>query len=161
MAVLLVGYAEQRADIARDRPADPLTAEQAIAAAVDAVVAITARAGLRDAAGAYSLQSCTSTTDSPYRVVVNMTFSVPQGNPPGYLDDVADAMAPLGWVDAATSAPYFGQKLVHDGSVSTFYRNTERTDLATMTVDGECRVVTTARPSAAWVDITERLRAGR
>jgi hypothetical protein len=158
VAVLLVGYAERRASIDRDRPADPLTEEQAVGTAVDAAVAIVERAGLRDATGAYSVQSCTA-EDSPYRVVVNMTFTVPQGNPPGYLDDVADAMTTLGWVDAATSAPHFGHKLVHDGSVSTFYRNTERVDLATMTVDGECRVVSTARRSAAWVDITERLRA--
>lgn len=158
VAVLVVGRAERAALRAREHPADPLTAQQATAQAVTAAVDIAAAADLQDPAGAYSVRSCTTGDGPPYRAVVNMTFLVPQGNPPRYLADVADVMTDLGWTTAATSAPHFGHKLVHDGLTATFFRNAERTDLATMTVDGACRVVDTEQPRD-WVDVTARLRA--
>lgn len=160
VAVLVVGHAERAALRAAQRPADPLTAEQVTAQAVDAVVDIAAAADLQRPTGAYAMRSCTSAVDPPYRAVVNMTFAVPQGNPPRYLAGVAEAMTGLGWTRAATPAPHFGHKLVRDGLTATFFRNTERTDLATMTVDGECRVVE-AEQRREWVDVTARLRAAR
>lgn len=158
VAVLVVLRADRRAAQARDQPSDPLHPEQATVEAVDAVLDIVGAADLRAPAGAYSLQSCSTAGGAPYRVVVNLTFAVPQGNPPGYLNEVAFAMRESGWSDAATAAPHFGHKLTADGLTSTFYRNGERTDLATMTVDGECRVIDVERPTA-WVDLTARLRA--
>jgi len=127
---------ERRALEARQFAGDPLTAEQAGASAVDAVTGIVATAHLQAPAGAFSFRSCTNATDPPYRAVVNVTFTVPQGNPPRYLKDVADAMTRSGWTEAAGRAPHFGYVLVRAGTTATFYRNGERTDLATMTVDG-------------------------
>lgn len=157
-AVLVVVRADRRAAHARDHPVDTLTAQQAITGAVDAVLDIVEAAGLQSPAGAYSFRSCNTAGGPPYRVVVNLNFTVPQGNPPGYLKSVASTMNELGWSDAATPAPHFGHKLTAAGLTSTFFRTRERTDLATMTVDGECRVVDVERPTA-WVDVTARLRA--
>ena len=163
VAVLVVTRAEHRAALAREQPADPLSEERASAITVDAVVDIVGLADLDEPSGAYSLRSCSTATDPPYRVVVNMTFAVPQGNPPRYLAGIASAMTEIGWTSAATPAPHFGHKLTRAGLTATFFRNPERTDLATMTVDGECRVLAPEHraPDVAWVDVTERLRAAR
>lgn len=160
VAVLVVVHEDRQAVHARDHPADPITDEQASTSTVRAVLDIANAADLQAPAGAYSLRSCNTTDGPPYRVVVNMTFLVPQGNPPRYLNGVAVTMHELGWTEAATPAPHFGHKLVKDGLTSTFFRNGERTDLATMTVDGECRVVV-AEGGTEWIDLTARLRAVR
>jgi hypothetical protein len=156
--VLVVIRAENRAVHARDHPDVPLTEEQATADTVDAAVAIVAVARLADPAGAYAFRPCSTSDGPPYRVVVQLTFTVPQGNPPAYLDGVAADMIGAGWREAPTDAPHFGHKLTGSGLTATFFRNTERTDLATMTVDGECRVVTDHRRDG-WIDLTGRLRS--
>jgi hypothetical protein len=88
-----------------------------------------------------------------------MTFALPQGNSVGYLNDVASAMVADGWSDTGVAAAHFGHKLVRQGIVAVLFRNAERTDVATMRLFGECAV--DSRTSAAWTEITERLRRGR
>jgi hypothetical protein len=139
--------------------ADPLSDERASAEVVDAAVEITRRAGLRDPAGGYAFRSCNNAHDPPFQATVHMTFSLPQGNSVGYLTDVGSAMADLGWTEAATAAEHFGSKLTRSGMTAVFYRNPERTDLATMRIYGECRVMAQYRnDDPAWTELTDRLR---
>jgi hypothetical protein len=157
--VLLVTHSAARAAYLRDHPADPLTDDRASAQVVDAVVDIVSTAGLRDPAGGYAFRSCTNADDPPYQVTVDMTFTVPQGDSVGYLDDVATAMVSLGWTDTASPGEHFGRKLTRAGLTSDFHRNPERIDLATMRVSGECRVVTDHHADdPVWTELTARLR---
>jgi hypothetical protein len=162
VVVLAVNHSMSRAIEARDRPANPLTDAQAAAQVVDAAVEVTRTARLRGPAGGYAFRSCRNANDPPYRATVHLTFSVPQGNPVDYLNGVATSMIGLGWKDADARAEHFGRKLTRTGLTAEFYRNPERTDIATMRVDGECRVVTDHRADdPAWVEVTDRLRQGR
>jgi hypothetical protein len=159
VVVLMVNHSQSRAGDARAHPANPLTDERASAEVVDATLELTDAAGLRDPAGGYAFRSCNTADGPPYQATVQMTFSVPQGNSIGYLDGVASTMVGLGWTNAAR-AEHFGRKLTRAGLTAVFYRNTERTDVATMGVTGECRVVSDHRADdPAWIELTDRLRA--
>jgi hypothetical protein len=162
VAVLVVTHAAARSAQLREHPADPLTDEQARTLVVDAAVAIASAAGLRDRAGGYAFRSCKNADDPPYQVIVDMTFAVPRGNSVKFLDDVAAAMVSLGWERSETQSEHFGRKLAKAGLVSTFHRNPEQLDVATMRIYGECRVVADHRADdPGWVDITQGLRLAR
>jgi hypothetical protein len=139
-------------------PADSRTAEQASSILVDAATGIVGAASLDGPSGGVALRSCTNAQDPPYQAVVHMTFILPQGNSVGYLNDVAAALSADGWSETGVAAEHFGHKLSRDGIVSVFYRNTERTDMATMRLLGPCAV--DRRTTAAWTEITEHLRRG-
>jgi S1-C subfamily serine protease len=159
VVVLVVSHSQSRAADARDHPANPLTDERASAEVIDAALELTAAAGLRDPAGGYAFRSCNSAEGPPYQATIQMTFAVPQGNSTGYLNDVASSMIGLGWTNAESRAEHFGRKLTRAGLTAVFYRNTERTDVATMRVTGECRVVSDHRADdPAWIELTDRLR---
>lgn len=146
----------------RDHPADPLGDGRASAQVVDAVVDVVRAAGLRDPAGGYAFRSCKNADDPPYQVVVDLNFAVPQGNSVSYLDDVASAMGLLGWTDTQLTTEHFGRKLTKAGLTAVVQRNPERTDLATMRVYGECRVVTDHHADdPVWTELTTRLRQTR
>jgi hypothetical protein len=156
--VVAVNHEHSRAT----RAPDPLSDERASAQVVEAAVEITRRAELRDPAGGYAFRSCNNAHDPPYQAVVHMTFLLPQGNSVGYLSGVGAAMTALGWTEAATPAEHFGRKLTRSGVTAVFYRNPERTDLATMRIYGECRVVTDHRnDDPMWTELTDRLRRPR
>lgn len=136
-----------------------MTELQATSQVVDAAVRIVRDADLRSTAGGTALMSCENAVDPPYRATVHMTFVLPQGNSVAYLANVAAAMTAGGWAEAATPAEHFGHSLTRDGLHATFYRNPENTDLATMRLTGECRVVAEHRDTAAvWTEVTDRLR---
>jgi hypothetical protein len=159
VVVMLVTHSAARAAYLRDHPANALTDEQASAQVVDAVVDVVGTAGLRDPAGGYAFRSCKNADDPPYQVTVDMTFAVPQGNSVGYLDAVAKAMVGLGWTDAESLSEHFGRKMTRAGLTSVFHRNPESLDLATMSVSGECRVVSDHHADdPVWTELTARLR---
>ena len=159
IVVLVVTHTAARAGYLRDHPADPLTDDQASAQVVDAVVDVVKTTGLRDAAGGYAFRSCKNADDPPYQVTVNMTFTLPQGNSVAYLNGVATAMSGLGWTDTGSPSEHFGRKLTRAGLTAVFHRNPERSDLATMQVSGECRVMTDHHADdPVWTELTARLR---
>lgn len=157
-AALLIDGSRSPDPYARDLPADSLTADQASSRVVDAAADIVAAAHLRDPSGGVALRSCVNAQDPPFQAVIFMTFVLPQGNSVGYLNDVATAMIAEGWSDTGVAAEHFGHKLARQGIVAVFFRATERTDVATMRLFGECAVH--SRTSSAWTEITERLRRG-
>ena len=160
--VVTVNHSHTQAAFAYDHPADPLTDEQASAEVIEAAIAVTKAAGLRDPAGGYAFRSCKNASDPPYQATINMTFALPRGNSVGYLNDVASAMTDAGWTDAASHAEHFGRKLTRAGVTSVFYRNPERVDVATMRIFGQCRVVADHRADdAGWIELTDRLRQAR
>ncbi|WP_319452307.1 MULTISPECIES: hypothetical protein [unclassified Mycobacterium] len=160
VVVLVVNHSRSRATDARAHPANPLTDERASAEVIDAVLELTDAAGLRNPAGGYAFRSCNTADGPPYQATFQMTFTVPQGNSVSYLDGVASAMVGLGWTNVDSHAEHFGRKLTRAGLTAVFYRNTERTDVATMGVTGECRVVSDHRADdPAWIELTDRLRA--
>jgi hypothetical protein len=156
--VLLVGGSRSSDPYASVSPADSLTADQASALLVDAARGIVGAASLDGPSGGVALRSCTNAQDPPYQAVVHMTFILPQGNSVGYLNHVAADLIADGWSETGVAAEHFGHKLSRDGIVSVFYRNTERTDMATMRLFGPCAVH--RRGTAAWTEITERLQRG-
>jgi hypothetical protein len=162
VVVLMVNHSQSRVAAARDHPANPLTDERASAEVIDAALELTDAAGLRDPAGGYAFRSCNTSDGPPYRATVQMTFTVPRGNSIDYLNGVASAMVGLGWANADARAEHFGRKLTRAGLTAVFYRNTERTDVATMGVTGECRVIGDHRADdPAWIELTDRLRAAK
>jgi hypothetical protein len=161
IAVLVVTHADAEADYARDHPVDPLTDDQASTQVVDAIIDIVRAAELQDPAGGYAFRSCKNAHDPPYQVVVDMNFTLPQGDSVSYLDGVAKTMVSLGWMDAAAPGEHFGRKSTRAGLTSVVNRNPERLDLATMRVYGECRVMTDHRADdPVWTELTDRLRQG-
>lgn len=143
---------------ALDRPADPLTDDQAATQVLESAKQIVATARLRDAAGGYSFISCEDANDPPYQVVVYMSFVLPQTNSVKYLRDVATAMAAHGWSRAPTMGEHFGHKLTRDGVTSIFYRNVNDSDFGTMRLYGECRNTADHRnDDPAWTDVTDQL----
>ena len=142
-------------------PPEAMTAEAATSQVVDAAAQTVHSARLTDTAGATSLQSCQNLRDAPYRAAVNLTFILPQGNSVGYLNDVAAAMAGVGWAESASTGEHFGHVLTRGVLVATFHRNTEQLDVATMELSGPCAVVGDHRNDASvWTDVTERIRPG-
>lgn len=144
------------------QPVEPVSDRVATAQVVDATVEVIRAAGLRDPAGATALLSCTNADEPPYQAAVDMTFQLPQSNSVGYLRDVADAMADSGWLESPVTGEHFGHVLTRGGVTACVHRNTERTDLATMRLQGECRVTSDHRADASmWADVTGRLRQPR
>lgn len=159
VAVLAVNYSRTRATEALDHPPNALTDARAADEVIGAVLEIVKAAGVLDPAGGYAFTSCKNADEQPYRATVHVTFTVPQGNSVAYLGGVQAAMMGLGWTNANTRAEHFGWKLTRSGLTAEFYRNPERTDLATMRVSGECRVVSDHRADdPAWTELTDRLR---
>lgn len=156
--MLLVDGSRSPDPYARGLPAESLSADRASSRVVSAAADIVGVASLTDPSGGVALRSCTNAQDPPYQAVVYMTFFVPQGNSVGYLNDVASALIADGWSDTGVAAEHFGHKLSRDGIVSVFFRNTERIDMATMRLFGECAA--DSRATAAWTEITDRLRRG-
>jgi hypothetical protein len=159
VVVLVVNHSRSVAAPARDQPDEPLSDERAAAQVVDAVLEVVKSTAVRDPAGGYAFISCKNSGDPPYRAAVHLTFTVPRGNSVAYLNGIAAAMTGLGWADADAHAQHFGRKLTRAGLTAEFYRNPERTDLATMRIDSECRVVTDHHADdPEWTELTDRLR---
>ena len=98
---------------AADRPADPLTDDQAAAQVVDAAREIVRLAQLRGATAGYIYVSCKNEHDPPYQAAVHMNFQMPQAFVK-YLREVAADMIAHGWKEAPTMGEHFGRKLTKD-----------------------------------------------
>jgi predicted RNA binding protein YcfA (HicA-like mRNA interferase family) len=159
VAVMVMNHERARAVEAREHPVDTLDDGAAAALVVSAAVDVVAAAGLRQPAGGYAFLSCTNSSDPPYQVAAYLTSVLPQVNSVGYFDDVASALRADGWSETGTSGEHFDTKLTKSGVTTVVYRNSERTDLATIRIYGECRVMTEHRnDDPVWTELTARLR---
>ncbi|BBX96781.1 hypothetical protein AWC15_17975 [Mycobacterium lacus] len=146
----------------RDRPAHPLSDEQAMAQVIDPAKQIARVAGLQDVSGGFSWESCNDQGDPPYRGRVDMTFNVPAGiDHNAYYEQIAKTMVAHGWSAGAPSGKHlFGTVIRKEGvwadiGISPFLGADGAVQLF-----GECRNMNNHRHDSNGFSIEDQLRAG-
>lgn len=146
-----------------EHPTQPLTDDQARAQVVDPAKRIVTAAQLREVTGGYILMSCRDAHDPPYQGAVYLTFELPGAGDSDalvYLRRIGEVLIADGWSQGAPPNEHlFGHTLTKDGVTVIFYRNSERGNVGTMQLYGECRNTSDHTGDATgWTDVTGQLR---
>lgn len=141
-----------------ERPAHPLTDDQAKAQVVDSARQIVAVARLREATGGYTLLSCTNENEPPYQGAADIHFALPS-DAVGYFEKFAAQMIANGWSEGLPPNQHVvGKTMSKDGVTAIAYRDSDYRRLGIMKVYGECRDVNDHRiDTTAWIEISDQL----
>jgi hypothetical protein len=144
-----------------DRPAQPLSNEQAIAQVVDPAKQIAKIAALHSVSGGFSWESCNDQANPPYRGRVDMTFRVPTGIDRGaYYEQIAKAMVANGWSAGAPPGQHlFGTAIHRDGVMATIGISPFLGADGAVQLFGECRNMNDHRYDNGF-SIKDQLRGG-
>ncbi|WP_231987499.1 hypothetical protein [Mycobacterium sp. E2238] len=154
-----------------DHPANPLSDQQTRDQVIEPAKQIAQYAQLQDPAGRFDYSSCNDQGDPPYRGVVSMSFTLPNGQtdgPPSTADPntsfqrIAATMVAHGWNDGPPPDWHsYGRVLNKDGVVAVMTQD-PASGRGKLQLYGECRNMTNHRldgPDAGF-RIDDQLRSG-
>jgi hypothetical protein len=160
-AFLAIDWLHSSAADAVEHPGPAVTDEQTQAEVVEQAKDIVAIAGLAQPTAGYSLVSCKNRDDPPYQGAVYLNFVLPTDvGADTYFRTVAAALVAHGWNEGLPPNQHlFGRNLSKDGVNALLYPDGDSSTRGVVHIHGQCRDTTDhRRDSAAWIDITNRLR---
>ncbi|WP_445165300.1 hypothetical protein ACTXG7_15345 [Mycolicibacterium sp. Dal123E01] len=143
-----------------DPVAHPLTDEQAKLQVVEPAGEIVSIGTLKNVSASYLLMSCKNADEPPYQGAIYLNFDVPNVlDTPRYFASIAAAMAAKGWTEGIPPGRNpGGRTFTRNGVTAIYFRDSDKTDRATMQIYGECRDTTDHRSdTTGWVDVTGAL----
>ncbi len=144
-----------------EHPGPAATDEQTEAEVVEQAKDIVAITGLARPTANYLLVSCQNRDDPPYQGAVYLNFALPGDvTADQYFRAAAASLVARGWKEGPVPNQHlFGRNLSKNGVSALLYPEADSTTRGVARIHGPCRNTTDHRSdSAAWVDITDRLR---
>lgn len=152
-----------------ERPANPMSDQQAMAQVIEPAKQIVKDADLQDVSGGFRWESCNDQGDPPYRGLVEMSFKWPMDDakgyptevePDAYLEKLAATMVAHGWSDGPPPGWHSYGRVIHKDGVVAVMTQDPASGRGTIRVSGECRNMTNHRRDGTMLgfEITNQLR---
>src|SRR6201996_2988978 len=158
-AFLVINRLHSSAGNVVEHPGPAATEAPAQSEVVEETKGIGAIAALQQPTASYLLMSCKDNDKPPYQGAVYLDFRLPPDiSADEYFRTIAAAMVAHGWREGLPPNQHMlGRNLSKDGVSALLYPDRDSTTHGIGRIYGQCHDMS-ARPAAAWIDVTDRLR---